>query len=369
MLVERPRTRSTILSLGAEQGQIHWVFLVSETIMTSFVYYCRAIFNTGAFIGSAIPLGQNFHAKEMKKVNDGSYIIILVLMTLGFVLALFLAPPEKVIRNDGTRVTKVYFPSVRHELMGLVNTMRYEPFIFSLFPFFWASNWFYTYQFNDMNAYYFNIRTRALNNLMYWFMQIFGALTFGSFLDVQSLSRRSRGAAGWVILFVLVNVIWGGGVPFLQTTARKMPSPNMDLYDDGYAAKLWLYMFFGFLDAMWQTFAYWMMGALSNNPQKLAYYSGIQSAGAAVVWRLDGIGVSFAALYYSSWGLCAGSMLLTALVLAFKITETNITQDDYLTEETNNAQSLTVECPLGTVKEQSPQTKVMEQFDQNTKAF
>lgn len=51
---------------------------------------------------------------------------------------------------------------------------------------------------------------------------------------------------------------------------------------------------------MWQTYAYWMMGALSNEPRKLAYfagfYKGIQSAGAAVVWRLDAAGYSYEAL-------------------------------------------------------------------------
>ena len=61
-----------------------------------------------------------------------------------------------------------------------------------------------------------------------------------------------------------------------------------------------LYIFYGFIDAMWQTYAYWLMGALSNDPRKLAYfagfYKGIQSAGAAVVWRLDAVKTPFEAL-------------------------------------------------------------------------
>jgi hypothetical protein len=35
-----------------------------------------------------------------------------------------------------------------------------------------------------------------------------------------------------------------------------------------------LYIFFGLLDAMWQTSVYWMMGAMSNDPNKLAYFTG-----------------------------------------------------------------------------------------------
>jgi hypothetical protein len=93
----------------------------------------------------------------------------------------------------------------------------------------------------------------------------------------------------------------------------------MDIYDKGYAGHLFLYIFCGILDSMWQTTAYWMMGAMSNDPARLAYFSGfckysniygspfplnvlvlnfvlfpdksIQSAGAAGVWRADAMKV------------------------------------------------------------------------------
>ena len=70
--------------------------------------------------------------------------------------------------------------------------------------------------------------------------------------------------------------------------------------DSRFAGYCILYLFYGFLDAMWQTYAYWLMGALSNDPRKLAYfagfYKGIQSAGAAVVWRMDAVQYSFESL-------------------------------------------------------------------------
>jgi len=49
----------------------------------------------------------------------------------------------------------------------------------------------------------------------------------------------------------------------------------MGIHDAGYVARIWLYFFFGVLDAMWQTTAYWIMGAMSNDPAKLAYFSGL----------------------------------------------------------------------------------------------
>ena len=37
---------------------------------------------------------------------------------------------------------------------------------------------------------------------------------------------------------------------------------------------MWLYIFCGLLDSMWQTTAYWLMGAMSNDPAKLAHFTG-----------------------------------------------------------------------------------------------
>ena len=48
----------------------------------------------------------------------------------------------------------------------------------------------------------------------------------------------------------------------------------MDIFDHGFAAKIILYVFFGILDAMWQTTAYWLMGAMCNDPAKLAHFAG-----------------------------------------------------------------------------------------------
>ena len=64
---------------------------------------------------------------------------------------------------------------------------------------------------------------------------------------------------------------------------------------------------------------------MTNNGRKLAnfagFYKGIQSAGAAIIWRLDGLHnpPSYMALFASSWGLLAGSLLIAAPVMMWKI--------------------------------------------------
>lgn len=85
---------------------------------------------------------------------------------------------------------------------------------------------------------------------------------------------------------------------------------------------------------MWQTYAYWLMGALSNDPRKLAYfagfYKGIQSAGAAVVWRMDATGASFDALFGSSWGLCAAGMLCALPVIYLRVQDTGLSEESFV---------------------------------------
>lgn len=107
----------------------------------------------------------------------------------------------------------------------------------------------------------------------------------------------------------------------------------MDVYDKDFTWYLFLYIFYGILDATWQTYAYWLMGALSNDPHKLAYfagfYKGIQSAGSAVVWGLDSSLVSYRALFASSWALCAAGMLIALPVIIMRVHETEITEKDF----------------------------------------
>jgi hypothetical protein len=183
------------------------------------------IFNLGAVIGScsmatrlhlslvganlrhAVPIGNNWNSTENKPVNDGTYIGFLVLMITGGILAWFLVPPDKIVRKDGTRVQRLRHPSILSEFKGLYETLYTDPYILLLFPFFWASNWFYTYQQNAYNLYMFNTRSRAFTGLWYWLAQIIGSLLFGWFLDTKKLTRRNRAFAGWAVLFVIVNVV------------------------------------------------------------------------------------------------------------------------------------------------------------------
>jgi len=85
-----------------------------------YIGYFWAIFNLGAVVGSAIPIGQNWNSTE-GNVNDGTYIAFFVLMVAGFVLAFFLAPPHKIIRSDLTRVEHIRHPTAWYVICLISN--------------------------------------------------------------------------------------------------------------------------------------------------------------------------------------------------------------------------------------------------------
>jgi len=182
-------------------------------------------------------------------------------MFTGAVLGLFLCNAGAVVREDGTRVVMMKNPSWKSEFIGLYETLKFEPFVVLLFPMFWSSNWFTTYQQNSINGAHFDTRTKALNGLLYWLAQIAGALVFGYALDIQRVRRTVRAKAALVALFVLTMVIWGGGYTYAKSYTRATVASSAfvptDWTSSGFVGPMFLYMFYGFYDAAWQATAYW----------------------------------------------------------------------------------------------------------------
>lgn len=185
-------------------------------------------------------------------MSDGTYIGFMVLTFLGACLAWTLVDAQNVIRSDGSRVILMKHPSWQSEILGLFEVLRTDIWIVLMFPMFLSSNWFYTYHFNDVNAARFNIRTRALNSVLYYICQIIGAYVFGYALDYKGLRRSTKAKVVWVVLLVLTFAIWGGGYAYQKqyTRAETSPkgAPRMDWTDSGYVGPMFLYMFYGFYD-------------------------------------------------------------------------------------------------------------------------
>jgi hypothetical protein len=256
-------------------------------------------------------------------------------MFCGMIVPMLMADPKKMYRTDGTKVTTVEHPSWSYEFKSVFIALTTDPAILLLLPMFWASNWFYTWQFSDFNGALFTIRTRSLNNLLYWLSQIFGSLVMGFLLD-SKLSRKTRAWAAWVLLLVMIFVvhIWGYFYQIQYTRENLDSIPKIDFLDSLYPSRIWFYIFCGLLDAMWQTNVYWLMGAMSNDPSKLAHFSGlykaVQSAGGAVSWRVDAVKTPFMSIFISTWVLLAVGLICAAPMIWTRVKEHTSIEDETL---------------------------------------
>lgn len=201
-----------------------------------------------------IPLAQNIN-KKTGPVTDGTYVAFIVLMFFGLVLATFLCNADKVIREDGTKVILMKNPSWKTEFIGLWEVLYNEPWILLLFPMFFSSNIFYTYQNNGLNATHFNTRARSLNGLLYWLAQIIGAVIMGYCFDYGKLRRSVKAKISFFILLAVTMIVWGGGWAWQSKqvsrteAAEKWYQDHLVDWSDGgekFIGPMFLYFFFGY---------------------------------------------------------------------------------------------------------------------------
>ncbi|KAJ1848411.1 hypothetical protein IWW55_003281 [Coemansia sp. RSA 2706] len=276
--------------LWAAQGMI-MVSYPSEADKGKFIAWFWAIFNCGGAVGGIILFAINYHT-EKDSLADGVYVVFVVLECIGAMLGLALAPPAKVTRSDGSSVVLVKYTNAGKEAIGILK-LFIDPMMLGLLPMCFTSNFFYTYQFNNINAALFNLRTRGFNNMFYWFLQSVASWVFSYLLDNKHMTRRTRGLISFGIVFVFFNAIWGGSLALHNKYPTGIESGHrLDFKDSKRAAgPIILYMVCGIGDAIFQNLAYWIIGALTNDNQKLSryagYYKGMQSFGAAIAWQLD----------------------------------------------------------------------------------
>lgn len=232
-----------------------------------------SIFNMGGVIGGLIPFILNYHRSEAASVNDGTYIGFMCFMTVGTLLSFAILPPSKVVRDDGTVCTHIKYSKVSTEAVEIMKLFLNWKMLLMI-PASWASNFFYSYQFNNVNAAHFNLRTRGLNNVFYWGAQMLGSVGIGYILDFSFQSRRTRGFVGIAIVGVLGTAIWGGGLANQVNYSYHDLPPKLDFKDSrsDFAGPFVLYFSYGLLDSMFQSLVYWVIGALADDSEILSRF-------------------------------------------------------------------------------------------------
>eukprot|EP00268_Persea_americana_P031068 TRINITY_DN30183_c0_g1_i3.p1 TRINITY_DN30183_c0_g1~~TRINITY_DN30183_c0_g1_i3.p1 ORF type:complete len:482 (-),score=57.93 TRINITY_DN30183_c0_g1_i3:632-2077(-) len=310
--------------LWAGQGAIMTSYPTSAR-KGSYISLFWSVFNLGGVIGGLIPFILNYNRSEAVSVNDATYIAFMCFMALGTLLTLSILPPSLVVREDGSIPTRVKYCSAHTEAVEVVKLFLNWKMLL-IIPAAWVSNFVHTYEFNNVNGVMFNLRTRGLNNIFYWVAQMIGSIGIGYVLDFSFKSRRVRAFVGFGIVALLGIAIWGGGFASQLNYSRDKLPKKLDFKDSGkdYAGPFVLYFSYGSLDAMFQSFVYWVIGALADDSETLSrysgFYKGVQSAGAAVAWQLDTRRVSLLSQLIANWSFTTISfpLLLVLVVLVVK---------------------------------------------------
>lgn len=292
-----------------------------------------SIFNMGGVIGGLIPFVLNYNRTTATSVSDGTYIAFMCFMGFGAVLSLLILPPTKVVRDDGTRASVVTYKKVSTEaleILKLFTNWKMQLII----PAAWASNFFYSYQFNNVNGLLFNLRTKGLNNVFYWGAQMVGSMALGYLLDFSFKSRRMRGFVGIGVVATMSTGIWAGGLLNQLRYKDGNFGEELDFKMSGsrFAGPFVLYFSYGLLDAMFQSLCYWVIGALADDSETLSrysgFYKGVQSAGAAVAWQVDTHKTPLVTQLVINWGLTTISYPLLVILIVLAVKDGEPSKDD-----------------------------------------
>ena len=155
----------------------------------------------------------------------------------------------------------------------------------ALFPMFFSSNYFYSYQ-GAITTVLFNGRTRSLGAVLTGLGSIVGSIFIGFITDHLPVGRRKRALIACVVVILFNIMVWSGGLALQLTFTRADDPQHYDWTDGKATGPLILLLAYYIADAMFQGLAYYTMSAITNDPYRLArmagYYKGVQSAGAAV---------------------------------------------------------------------------------------
>lgn len=186
-------------------------------------------------------------------------------------LTLAILHPSKVVRDDGSSCTNIKYSSVSIEAVEILKLFLNWKMLLMV-PAAWASNFFYSYQFNNVNGALFDLRTRGLNNVFYWGAQMIGSVMIGYLMDFSFKSRRMRGLVGIGVVALVGTGIWAGGLANQLRYSRNDKPTRLDFKDSGsaFAGPFVLYFSYGLQDAMFQSMIYWVIGALADDSETLS---------------------------------------------------------------------------------------------------
>ncbi len=285
--------------LWCTSGFIQWAY-ATEAEKGKYIAIQYFINQAGSVVGSIVAFGIIYN--NATSTEEGSptsvYIVMIILICLAFPLSIFgLVNPKTVRRKDGTSVAVFHNLSLAQEIKGVARVLRdYRvlamlPVIFScelalgILP--------------SVSGRYFNLRTRAMNNIIFYLVQLPASVACAYLTDRLPFRRSIRGYisvgilglfvfSGWIALLIWVS---------LSSTWASPPEGGVDWTDYEFRGPFVLYLLFGIIYGSHQQVGMWVMGTFTNEPTVLAIYGGlwkgVAAGGVAVQFGMAAAKVSY----------------------------------------------------------------------------
>ncbi|KAK5203348.1 hypothetical protein LTR47_009572 [Exophiala xenobiotica] len=245
---------------------------------------------TGAFVGALIAFCVNVHQSKATGVSNAVYIVFIVIQMCSLPIALiFIKHPKRIVRDDGRHIAIFKAPTLSNELRSLMKAF-FDKRLLCLFPAMFVCEMPLA-MISTINAHYFDLRTRSLNNLFYQFVGILAPYLLIHILDNPNISsRRRRGIIGTAIMGIITLGACVGLYIWLKVVnyAHLTETPAVDWTGADFAGMFVIYMLFGLIYSGYQVVVEWTLSALTNDPSTLAQFAGMIKGTSAL-----GICISF----------------------------------------------------------------------------
>ena len=203
----------------------------------------------GSTIAALVALGINTQSdRQDKGAPTPVYIVFIVIQIFAMVMALtLLINPEKVIRSDGTKIAIFKQPTLKSELKGVLRLFTDWKFMM-LLPAIFAAEMALALQ-SSLNGYYFNLRTRSLNNVGFNFIQLPASYGMAFILDNPRLfgRRRTRALIGISVSSAITLAICSAEAAWLaqHNINRNEAGPSTDWTDSAFPGAFVIYVIYG----------------------------------------------------------------------------------------------------------------------------
>ncbi|KAJ5370269.1 uncharacterized protein N7496_006361 [Penicillium cataractarum] len=286
----------------------------------------------GPIVGGAINLGLNAQNSSTGSISSSTYIVFIVIMCLGFPIALLLSPAEKVQRKDRTLVLVHKQASWGAEFIAAISLLATRR-VLLLLPSFFIS-YFYNGFLSTWLTTYFSVRARAFSSFFTNFAGVASSFIIAGLLDRQGIHIKTRAKIAFISIVVVLTGTWIWA-SILQNQYYSAPeSPVFDWFTGGFGKSYALVFFWTFGGQAFQQFLYWLIGQYSTDISSLSYHCGIlrgfEALGQTVAWAMQTEG---GANHFVSIGLNFGITLLAVVPTWIVLSELEHSHEVQVTAE------------------------------------